>query len=105
MHTAGPGLEKNAVTVWPHLRWKGARGVQIDARGSKKEPRGPVSWAPGRPQEGALGINGGSWKIVWRALETILGSSGRALAPFWVEFPLPLEVMFGLFLGTSRPRA
>ena len=20
---AGPGLEKNAITVWPHLRWKG----------------------------------------------------------------------------------
>ena len=23
-HTAGPGLEKNAVTVWPHQRRKGS---------------------------------------------------------------------------------
>ena len=86
-HTAGPGLAKNAVTVWPHLRWKG--GVKIDARESKNEPH-RSNFAPRGSSEALLGRLGrqvglrralwaekGSWKIVWRALGTILGSSWR----------------------------
>ena len=98
-HTAGPGLEKNAVTVWPHQRRKGS--WTSTPVGPKRSPTGQIS--PPRGSSGVLlgrlgrqvGLRRALWakkrslKIVWRALGTILGSSWRVLGPFWVAFPAP----------------
>ena len=70
-HSAGPGVENIVGTVWSHLRGKVARrglknrrpGVQKrKPRGVKfRPPGGPsgASWAPGRPEEGALALLAG----------------------------------------------
>ena len=112
-----------------------ARGPQKEAPGVKCRPRRVSKFASRGVQNGLLetswGVLGarsasggrsgrekGSWKIVWRALGTVLGSSWRLLGQSRIVFP-PLggaperlrEVIFGGILGSflevfwkTRPR-
>ena len=99
-------------TVWPHLRAKVRRrrlkkatpagpkkeapGVKFDPPGSNFAPWGvpngllETSWGVLGARSASGGRSGrekGSWKIVWRALGTVLGSSWRLLGQFRVAFP------------------
>ena len=108
---------------------------ESDARGSKtggpggqiRPPGGPIS-RPGESQTTSWGVLGarsasggrsgrekGSWKIVWRALGTVLGRSWRLLGQFRVAFPPPgmargghfwryVGVIFGGILGAQAEK-
>ena len=95
-HSAGPCVENiGGCEIDARGTKKGSPGGQISLpRGSNFAPRGVpdglpepsgASWAPGRPEEGALG----SWKIAWRGLGTVFRPSWRILGPFWVDLPPP----------------
>ena len=117
---APPACERGSQEVetsMPGGPKKEAPEGQISPPGGQISPPGGLpeaswaSWAPGRPEEGALGGEGGVGKLHGVLLGPVFRPSWRILGPFWVDLPPrgegPGRVPEGIFegcLGTSRPR-